>query len=599
MSLQAVITLVILLATLLVMGTQRLRADLTALLVMVILILTNVLSPGEAFSAFGQSVIIIVPSLYVIGAALFETGVAALIASQILRLSHHGERTVMLLFMGGAALLSTVISSLLVVTIFMPAVLRVARRARIAPGQLLMPLNMGAVMGDLLTLIGAISSVVINDQLASSGYEPLSFFSVTPYGLVSLAIAVLWYALLGRRLLPSRIPEEDARPTLDEVESDYELGERMYQVRVRAASDLVNLRLEEARLGPDFRLDVVAVQREGGDLQPAQSDWVLEQDDLLVVRGKRGDIQQAAALHHLQPKGTFPLDRFERIEDQALRLAEVIVPFRSKLIGKTVAENRFRDRFGLNILAVHREDRNLHDNMANVPLEAGDTLLVQGPINRLREVSKGLDLILVTHLGPRRGDLVSGKVWTTLAILGAMIALVATGLLDLATSSLAAALALIFSRAISVERAYKSIDASVILVIGGLLPLATALQNSGLADFFASSIEALQGGPFLTLLLFYGIAALLTQVISNTVTGVLLLPLGINLANGVGVPPQVFALALIFAVCASYITPLTHSSNLMIRGPGGYSMRHYIVNNGPIFLLQTAALMAMFSFFYL
>jgi di/tricarboxylate transporter len=334
-------------------------------------------------------------------------------------------------------------------------------------------------------------------------------------------------------------------------------------------------------------------------LQPAESDWVLEQDDLLVVRGKRGDIQQAAALHHLQPKGTFPLDRFEKIEDQTLRLAEVIVPFRSRLIGQTVAESRFRERFGLNILAARRENKNLRDDMANVPLEAGDTLLVQGPMNRLREVGKGLDLILVTHLGPRRGDLVSRKVWTTLAILGAMIALVATGLLDLGTGSLAAALALIVSGAISVERAYKSIDASIILVIGGLLPLATALENSGLANFFASSIESLQAGPFLTLLLFYAIAALLTQVVSNTVTGVLLLPIGINLANGVGMSPHAFALALIFAVSASYITPLTHGSNLMIVEPGSYSMRDFVVNNGPIFLLQTAALMAMLSYFYL
>jgi di/tricarboxylate transporter len=599
MSIQAVITLVILLATLLVMGSQRLRSDLTALLVLVILILTNVLSPEEAFSAFGQSVIIIIPSLYVVGAALYETGVATLIASRILGFSHRGERFVLLLFMAGAALLSTVISSLLVVAVFMPAVLRVARRARIAPAQLLLPLNMGAVMGDLLTLIGAISSVVINDQLANSGYEALSFFSVAPYGLVSLAIAILWYALLGRRLLPSRMPDEDERPTLDEVESTYELGERMYQVRVRAGSDLVSRRLDEARLGPDYRINVVAVQPEGGHLQPAESDWVLEQDDLLVVRGKRGDIQQAAALHHLQPKGTFPLDRFEKIEDQTLRLAEVIVPFRSRLIGQTVAESRFRERFGLNILAARRENKNLRDDMANVPLEAGDTLLVQGPMNRLREVGKGLDLILVTHLGPRRGDLVSRKVWTTLAILGAMIALVATGLLDLGTGSLAAALALIVSGAISVERAYKSIDASIILVIGGLLPLATALENSGLANFFASSIESLQAGPFLTLLLFYAIAALLTQVVSNTVTGVLLLPIGINLANGVGMSPHAFALALIFAVSASYITPLTHGSNLMIVEPGSYSMRDFVVNNGPIFLLQTAALMAMLSYFYL
>lgn len=599
MSVQAAITLVILVATLLLMGTQRLRGELTALLVMLALILTNVLTAEEAFSAFGEPVIILIAALFIIGGALYETGAAAVIASQIMRLKRRGDLFLLLTIMVSAALLSAFISNLLVVAVFLPAVLRVARRARISPAQLLMPLNTAGEMGSFLLLIGAISTVVINDLLGSSGYEPLGLFALMPYGLVFLAITILWFALFGPRLLPTSIPSETERPSLGEVERTYKLEQQLYQVRVRAGSDLVGQRLNEVKLGPTFRLNVVAIQPDGADLRPARSNWVLEQDDILVLEGARGDVLQASSIHHLEPRGSIPLDRFEQLEKQTVRLAEVMIPFRSNLVGKTVSESRFRDQHGLNILAVQRDGKAIHGELSELRLAAGDAMLVQGPLQRLRDVGKDLNLILVTHLGPRRGDLISRKIWLTAAILAMMIVVVVFNLLSLATASLAAALALLATDCISVERAYQSIDASILLVVGGLLPLATALEKSGLAAIFASGIAGLEAGPFATLVLVYALSAVLTQVISNTVVGVLLLPVTINLAQTVGIPAHALAIAVMVGVTTSYVTPLTHGSNLMIVGPGGYSMRDFLVNHLPIFVLQSAALLAMLSFTYL
>jgi di/tricarboxylate transporter len=385
---------------------------------------------------------------------------------------------------------------------------------------------------------------------------------------------------------------------LGEVEQAYELKEQLYQVRVRAGSDLIGQRLDETELSTDFRLNVVAIQPDGHDLRAARTDWIVERDDILVVNGKRGDILQAATLHHLQPKGAIPLDRFEALESQSLRLAEVIVPFRSELVGRTPAESQFRDHYGLNILAVHREGRTLRGEVADMSLAEGDTLLVQGAFRRLRRIGEDLNLVLVTHLGPGPGDLVTRKVWLTLSTLAAMLVLVVSGLLPLATASLAAALTLILTGCISPERAYRSIDGSILVVIGGMLPLATALEKTGLAGQLASLIAGLQAGPLITLLLLYGITALLTQIVSNVVTGVLVLPIALSLAVTVGAPVHAYAIAVIVAVTTSYLTPLTHGGNLMIREPGRYQMRHYLLNNGPIFLLQSAALFLLLFAFY-
>lgn len=580
------------------MSTQRLRADLTALLVMLALILTNVVTPEEAFSAFGQPVIIILPALFIVAAALYETGVAAVLAGQILRAGRRSSSVLLTITMISGGLLSAIISDLLVVTVFLPALLRVARRARIAPGQLLIPLTTSAVMGGLLTLIGTVSTVVINDLLETNGAAPLQFFTLAPYGLAFLLISVLWYALVGRRLLPEEAPETVTRPTLDEVQHTYDLEEKLYQVRVRAGSDLIGRRIEEARLGRDYRLNVVAIQPFRDDLEAPSNKRVLEQDDILIVEGARGDVFQAAAIHHLQPKGRISLNRFEALEGQSLRLAETIVPFRSNLVGKTVEESRFRERYGLNILAISRDGRTMGGEITQTELSLGDTLLVQGPLHRLQRVGEDLNLVLVTHLGPGRGDVTTSKVWLTIAIVALMVITVVTQLLSLATASLGAAVLLILSGCLSVERAYRSVDASILVVIGGMLPLATALEQTGLASTMADLIQGLQMGPFVTMIVVYAATVLLTQVISNTVTGVLVLPVALSVAAAVGGPLQAYAITIIVGVTTSYLTPLTHGSNLMIWEPGGYEMRHYVLNNGPIFVLQSVALFVLLHLFY-
>lgn len=595
MTMQAGLTLTILIATLLALTSRRLRPDLAALCATLALILTGVLSPTEAFGAFGQPVIIIIPCVYVLGAALYETGVATLIANKLQRFTAQGPSVLILVLMLTAGLLSAVLSSMLVIAVLMPAAVRMARRAQISPSQVLLPLVAGATMGNLLTLIGTISNVVVSNALTVSGYEPLGFFSLMPYGLVSLALAVVWYLLVGRRLLRQKIPAEPRRPSLGEVEQAYHLRDQLYRLRVRSVSDLIAQPLDRSGLSTDSHLNVLAVQRPRGELIPARSDWVLEIDDILIVEGARGDILQAASLHHLEPKGAMSLEEFNRFEQETLRLAELMVPFRSQLVGRTLAEVDFRDRYGLNILAVQRQGQVIRQSLPDLTLAAGDALLVQGPLAYLSHVGRDMNLVLVTHLGPRLGDLITSKAKLTLGVLAVMVLSVASGLLSLATASLAAAVVLILTGCISLGRAYRSIDGSVIVLIGGMLPLALALEKTGAAELIAGRLAALSPaiGPLGTLLLLYLFAAAITQIVSNSATAALVTPIAINLATAQGLSPQPFALAMAVAVSTSYVTLLTNADNLLVRETGQYTMRDYVVNGLPLFLFQAVALMVL------
>jgi di/tricarboxylate transporter len=593
MTLQAAVTLIVLIASLVILATQRVRPALVAVCVTLALILTGILSPAEAFSAFGQPVIIIIACIYVLGAALSDTGVATAVSDRLLRFSDRGPSALILVIMFTAGLLSALLSSLLLVAAFMPAVLRIARRARLAPAQLLLPLVLAATMGNLLTVIGTVSTLVVSDLLAASGFEPLSFFSVSPYGLASLALAMGWFIFVGRRLLRRDMPTKAQRPSLDEVERAYRLDKMLYRLRVRSGSDLIAHRLDQIPLSSRFHLNVVAVQPAGGSLKPANSEWILERNDLLIVEGSRGNILQASSLHHLEPRGTMDLDEFNLLEEETLRLAELMVPFRSRWAGKTLASFDFRDRYGLNILAVHRQGRSIREELSHLALSAGDTLLVQGPLKYLRQVGSDLNLVLVTHLGPRPGDLVTSRAKLTFGVLVVMVISVVVGLLDLATASLAAVAALLITRSISARRAYRSIDGSIIVLVGGMLPLAMALEKTGAAGLVAAQLASLGSGPVVTLVLLYLFTALLTQVIANSVAAALVTPIAINLALAQELPPQQFALAIAVAVTTSYVTPLTNSDVLLVSEAGGYSMRDYLVNGLPIFLLQMIVLLVM------
>ncbi len=594
MNFQAILTLGILIATLAVLASRRLRPDLTAVCATLALVLTGVLEPEEAFSAFGQPVIVIIACVYILGAALYETGVATMISERLMRLSNRGTGFLILILMLTAGLLSAVLSSLLVIVILLPAVQRLCRRTKVAPGQLLLPVVIAASMGNLLTLIGTVSNLVVDELLVAAGEAPLGFLSLAPVGLMSLVLAIAWYLFAGRRFLPHVVTPEPQQPSLDEVAEDYRLKEELFRLRVRSISDLIGTRLRETDLSSGYGLNVLAVQAGGKPLRVPDLARPLEQDDVLIVEGKPGNAYQAATMHGLDPKGRVELEELGELEAARLALGELMVPLRSQLSGKSLAEAHFRERYGLNILAVRRRGRAIRENLRQVILRTGDTLLAQGPAERLRRAGHDLNLVLVNQLGPQPGDRVTAKARLTVGILLAMIAVVVAGVLPLATASLTAAVALVLTGSIGIERAYRSIDGSIIILVGGMLPMAMALEKTGAAAAIAEQLASLDaGGPLVTLGLLYVFAALITQIVSNSAAAALVTPLAISLARAQALPAQPFAMAMAVAVTTSYLTVVTNTDNLLVREPGSYTMRHYVINGLPLVLIQFAVVMIL------
>ena len=450
-------------------------------------------------------------------------------------------------------------------------------------------------MGNLLTIIGTVSTLVVNDLLAADGHESLGFFSLAPYGLVSLGLSILWYALAGRRLLRREPLAEPEHPSLDEVEHAYGLDRQLYRLRIRSVSDLIGRRLDQSTLSAGFQMNVLAVQPDGRAMQPARPDWVLECNDVLLVEGVKGDVLQAAGMLLLEPMGAMSLEEFNQLEEENLRLAELMVPFRSRLVGRTLEDVRFRERYGLNILAAHRQGWAIREDLPRLSLAAGDSLLVQGPLARILRVGEDMNLVLVTQLGPQPGDLVTRKARLTLLVLAVMLVTVVSGLLPLVTASLAAAVTLILTGCLRLDRAYRSIDGSVIVLIGGMLPLALALEKTGVAAWIAAQLTVLSAGlgewASLSLLFLFTLA--LTQVVSNSATAALVTPIALNLAVSQGLDPRPFALAVAIAVTTSYATPLVNADNLLVREAGRYSMRDYLVNGLPLVALQSLVLIPM------
>ena len=309
---------------------------------------------------------------------------------------------------------------------------------------------------------------------------------------------------------------------------------------------------------------------------------------------------QAASHHNLEVKGGVQLNEFSRLEQETLRLAEIIVPVRSPLIGRSLADIDFRTRYGLNILAVQREGKAIRKNLPALTLATGDTLLVQGPLKHIREVGRDLSLVLMTDLSPRPGDLVTGKAGLTLIILGLMLLSVVSGLLSLATAGLIAVVALVSTGCLTLERAYQSLDIHLIVLVAGMLPLASALEKTGSASFIAEMILSISQGMGLlgSLLVLFLFTVVITQVIANSVVAALMMPIAVNLALTQGITPQPFAIAIVFAANAAYITPITDGDNLLVREPGRYTMRDYLVNGIPIFVLQTVAVIFMLALAY-
>ena len=583
----------VLAAAVVLFASDRLRPDIVALLVIVALVLGGVLPVAEAVAGFGDSIVILIAALFVVGEGLVRTGVANQVGAWLARVAGASETRLLTLLMLVVAGLGAFMSSTGVVAIFIPVVLGIASRLGIGPGRLMMPLAFAALLSGMLTLIATPPNLMVNDALLAAGLQPFGFFGITPIGLLALALGILYMWLIGSRLLPASPPPTGTvgrRQTLLELAESYELIGLLHRLQVAPDSLLAGQTVAEARLRTRYGVTIVGIGRQERfteTVSSALANTELHPADVLYVIGPATAIETLSAAERLT--GLPIVEGQERSLVQELGMVEVMLPPDSELIGQSLRQAAFRSRHGLSILGIRRGGRPLSGSLAGEKLAFGDILLVAGAWKRITLLQGDPKAFLVLTLPAELSEVAPAyrQAPFALAILLAMVALMTFGLVPNAVAVLLAALAMGLFRCLRMEDAYRSINWPSLVVIAGMLPLAKALEQTGGVTLIADGLVAGLGplGPLALLAGVFLLAALIGMFISNPATAVLMAPVAIAAAQQIGVSPYPFAMTVAIAASAAFATPVSSPVNTLVLAPGGYRFNDFVRVGLPLLLL--------------
>lgn len=587
---------VILGITVLLFASDKLRLDLVAILALLALAVTGVLTPAEALAGFADPLVIMIAALFVVAGAVFRTGLAERFGRILGRIAGTGRLRVTAVVMLGTGFLSAFVSTTGTVALMIPVTTSLARNARLSPSLLLMPMAIGAILGGLLTLIATPPNIIVSNQLRSAGFEPFGFFDFTPIGLVMLGAGTLVMLLFSTRLLPSRAPVDQPAGvdgvesmTGDDIANGYAVG-NVVRLRVGDDSKLVGVSPAAAGLRQRHQVNVIAIRRPYGlsgrkERVPRTAEEPLRVGDELDVRGA--------------PDAVARLRTHERLEmvsdrtDPHAELAEVLLTPRSRLVGQTLAGARFRSRYGVNVLALRRQGAPVEEDIATIPLRFADTLLVAGSPHRIDLLrDEGGDFVVVARAKSmvRQGGLSRQEI-AAIAIVIGMLVVLTFELLPTAIAVLLAAVCLVLAGSIDMASAYEEINWQSVVLIAAILPMAYALRKTGGMDLIVGHLRPFgDAGPLAMLTVVFVLTALTGLFISNTATAALIAPVALAAALELGVSPHPLLMTVAIASTTAFATPVATPANMLILGPGDYRFMDYVRIGVPlqaIFLLLT------------
>jgi di/tricarboxylate transporter len=582
----AAIVLAVLAGSLVLLLTDTLRYDLVALLVVLALAVSGALSPAEAFAGFASEPVIVIACLSLFGHALTRWGVGETLSQRLLSGPALRERGLVLRIALISAVLAAVMSDVAVVGIMIPMVGGISRSRGIPMARLLMPISFGAFLGDLLLVIGSAKNLAVNGVLAQHGARTFAMFDFTHYGLAVLGMGVLYLAGPGRRLLPRR-PSE---PSLSER---YKVPRFVTEVLVEPSSTLINRNVSDIDLFGQRGITVLGIVRAGGEgtiLAPGPYNRI-RRDDTLVLQGEPESLVRLRTDLGLRERASVG-EGERRLDSADVQLVEAVVLGGSMLAGRTLAEADFRERTGLNVLAIAKEGEVQPTSVAQTPLDVGDTLLIQGHLRDLERARRERDLIVLSEV-PRplfgRGAKVS------IALLAGVLAASLLDLMPLHVAALAGALGLVLTGCVPAKDIYRHVDWLVMILIGGMLALGKAFEKHGLAESLAEQISSWGRAfstPHVVLALLLATATLLAQTTTSIATAVILTPVALSLATQLGVDDRAFVMAVLTGTNCAFTSPVAHPANAMVVGPGAYRYRDFLRVGGPLTLLILA--LAMF-----
>ena len=562
--------------------TEVFSIDVTAMILLTVLFILGYLTPEEAVSGFSNPAVITIAFLFIISRALQKTRILEYLIIRIRRLA---DRSILLgravyLFTIGIA--SAVVNNTAIVAIFMPVTIRLAQKYKLSPSKMLIPLSYAAILGGTLTLVGTSTNLLVNSiYVAQPGAEPLGMFEFMRYGVILMTVGLLYILFIAPKLLPSRT-------TTSSLTKSYHLGGYLTEMKVTSDSPLNGKTCLDRSINKNYDVMVLDILRDGNMITNSIRLTRLRTGDILFVRGTLENFLRMKEVEKVALLTDEKLTQ-EELEQEDNVLVECLLTNKSELVGQSLMSGNFRRRFGSFILAIRREGMILRKKIAHVVLNAYDTLLVYGPENKVNDLSKSGEFIVLGEVG---AELRKQRFWwmTIVVILGT-IGLAALGIMPIVKSAMMGVVALLALSIISPQESYQSINWQVIVLISALIPVGIVIQKTGTAEWIGGFISTIarsapiEWQPKVLLALIYLLTIILTEISSNAATAIIMTPVALAVTQQMGFEPRAFIFAVAFAASASFITPVGYQTNLMVYGPGGYKFSDYIRVGFPLALV--------------
>nr|WP_237560498.1 SLC13 family permease [Halapricum salinum] len=546
---------------------------------------SDVSATSQGLSGFASTATITVLAMFILSAGVRRTGVIQILGSKIAAYTRDDETKQLGATIGLVSPISGFINNTAAVAILLPMVTDLAQKGKTSPSKLLMPLSFASMFGGTLTLIGTSTNILASEitgrlgrELGIASLDEFSMFEFTSLGIVVMLVGMAYLMTVGRWLTPARIkPAED-------LTEEFEMADYLTEVVVREDSPIVGQTVQTALQDTDFDVDLVQLIRDEAVFLEPLGPKVIQPGDVFAVRTDRDTLVELMDVDGLDllPEVEVTEEELEAAENEAQNLVEVVVAPGSTLVGETLASMNFRQRYDATVLAFRRGGEIIHERMEDTRLRVGDTLLIQGTADSIDRLNNNRNFIVAQEV--QRPDYRQSKIPVAVGLVAAVVGLAALTPIDIATAALGGALGMILTGCLKPTEIYDSVQWDVIILLAGVIPLGIALEVTGGAALIADGIVALAPSlpPILVLGLMYVVTAVLTNVISNNASVVLMIPVAVEAATQLGANPFAFVLAVTFAASTAFMTPVGYQTNLFVYGPGGYRFTDYVRVGAPL-----------------
>ena len=601
------VTIIVLALSIIFFVSGKVRSDLVALCALLALLIFQILTPEEGLSGFSNSTVVMMVGLFVVGGGIFQTGLAKMIGSRIIKLAGRSELKLFLLVMLTTAGIGAFVSNTGTVALMLPIVVSMAAIAGANPSRLLMPLAFASSMGGMMTLIGTPPNLIVSDALADAGYDRLSFFTFLPVGLICVTVGTLVLLPLSKWFLTKRRKSDNAgsgSKSLNELVNEYGLSVNLFRVRVTEASGLAGKTMGSLNLRSEYGLNILEIRRQDSSVQHrfmrtvkqySAPDTVLEPNDVLYLSGRQEQVGRFTADYGLSVMDDHSTESNDgaSLDFYDIGIAEVLLMSSSRLHNHTVREADFREKFNVNVLGIRRKQEYLLHDLGDVKMHAGDVLLVQGDWKDIARLSREDEdwVVLGQPLEEAAKVTLDYKAPVAAFIMILMIVLMVFDFIPVApvTAVLIAAVLMVMTGCVrGMEAAYKTINWQTIVLFAAMMPMSLALEKTGVSSLISDTLVSSIGGfgPLVLLAGIYLTTSVMTMFISNTVTALLMAPIALQSAIQIGVSPVPFMFAVTVAASMCFASPFSTPPNALVMSAGQYSFMDYVKVGLPLQLVM-------------